>query len=64
MLGGPGRGYFQGAGFKGREADCSLQTTSMDQLPSFGFAGYSVSYNVWIGFGSFAINLYLPNMEP
>ena len=47
MLGGPGRGYFQGAGFKGREADCSMQTTPMDALPSFGFAGYSVSlYNI------------------
>ena len=43
LLGGPGRGFYQGAGFKGRDADCSLQTTPMDELPSFGFAGYSVS---------------------
>ncbi|KAI6660329.1 Integrin alpha [Oopsacas minuta] len=42
MLGGPGRGFFQGAGFKGRDADCFLQTTPMDNLPNFGFVGYSV----------------------
>lgn len=43
MVGGPGRGYFQGAGYKGKDAGCSDSTTPMDQLAEFGYIGYTVS---------------------
>ena len=43
MISGPGRGYFQGAGYKGRDAGCSDSTTPMDQLSDYGYIGYTVS---------------------
>ena len=55
MIGGPGRGYFQGAGFKGRDAGCYDSTTPMDQLDELGYIGYTVSISISISVFEYVI---------